>query len=89
MDRSTSGQPTQGGTPADQWYIDEMLAQYRRDPSSVDQSWRDYFAAALPAPEPVSTPPEGRGNTGAPAPAPVGDDGPGTGAEDPGVPPQL
>ncbi|MGO3795568.1 MAG: 2-oxo acid dehydrogenase subunit E2, partial [Pauljensenia sp.] len=80
-----------------------MLAQYRRDPSSVDQSWRDHFAATLPAPEPLATPPEGSGDTDVSVPAPVGSDSPGedatsAGADsavadspvaDSGVPPQL
>ena len=33
---------------ADEWYVDQMLAQYRRDPASVDQSWRDYFQSTAP-----------------------------------------
>ncbi|MDN6428713.1 MAG: hypothetical protein L0J79_02625, partial [Propionibacterium sp.] len=59
MDGSTSGDTERNEAPADQWYIEEMLAQYRADPSSVDQSWRDYFetttgaAGTTPSPAPV------------------------------------
>ncbi len=38
------------------WLVDEMYEQYRADPSSVSESWRDFFAdyrsdgtAAVPA----------------------------------------
>ena len=27
-----------------QWLVDEMYQQYKEDPASVDQEWRDYFA---------------------------------------------
>ncbi|MDQ1375532.1 MAG: multifunctional 2-oxoglutarate metabolism enzyme, partial [Actinomycetota bacterium] len=37
------------------WLVDEMREQYQRDPSSVSESWRDFFADdhdyASPAPE--------------------------------------
>ena len=26
------------------WLVDEMYEQYRADPSSVTESWRDFFA---------------------------------------------
>src|SRR5205807_334140 len=44
------------------WLVDEMYEQYRADPSSVSESWRDFFAdgsdddgADAPAKEPVQT----------------------------------
>src|SRR5437588_613592 len=42
------------------WLVDEMHEQYRADPSSVSESWRDFFAdegdgADAPAKEPVQT----------------------------------
>ncbi|HET7720229.1 MAG TPA: 2-oxo acid dehydrogenase subunit E2, partial [Acidimicrobiales bacterium] len=52
------------------WLVDEMYEQYRADPSSVTESWRDFFAdyrtdAAPPAPaEPAPAP------AAAPQPAP-------------------
>ncbi|HEU5082321.1 MAG TPA: multifunctional oxoglutarate decarboxylase/oxoglutarate dehydrogenase thiamine pyrophosphate-binding subunit/dihydrolipoyllysine-residue succinyltransferase subunit [Acidimicrobiales bacterium] len=61
------------------WMVDEMYEQYRNDPSSVSESWRDFFAdyrsdidgqpAAAPAPAPA--PPATNGATEAPAPAPA------------------
>src|SRR4051795_2596841 len=40
------------------WLVDEMYDQYRADPSSVSESWRDFFAddSAQAATEPA--PPE-------------------------------
>ena len=32
------------GNQTDQWYIERVYAQYRKDPDSVDQSWRAWFA---------------------------------------------
>src|SRR5436190_3972402 len=41
------------------WLVDEMYDQYRADPSSVSESWRDFFAderdGEQPAKEPVQT----------------------------------
>src|SRR3954467_10233849 len=41
------------------WLVDEMYDQYRADPSSVSESWRDFFAderdGEEPAKEPVQT----------------------------------
>jgi 2-oxoglutarate dehydrogenase complex dehydrogenase (E1) component-like enzyme len=46
------------------WLVDEMYEQYRADPSSVSESWRDFFAdyRTDTAPPPPPQPP--------PAPAP-------------------
>lgn len=37
----TRGTAEQG----DQWYVDQMFEMFDDDPQSVDESWRDYFAA--------------------------------------------
>lgn len=45
----------------DQWVVDEQRQRYLHDPDSVDETWRDFFAAppspAVPVPRAV---PEGR-----------------------------
>ncbi|MDP1804142.1 MAG: hypothetical protein Q8K72_03160, partial [Acidimicrobiales bacterium] len=44
------------------WLVDEMYEQYRADPSSVTESWRDFFAdyrtdvAPAPPTEPAPAP---------------------------------
>ena len=44
---------------ANAWLVDEMYEQYRTDPSSVSESWRDFFGderdGEQPAKEPVQT----------------------------------
>ena len=66
------------------WYIAYMGEQFIADPSSVDESWRQYFQANPPTPSERGTPP--------PAPTPSADVEPTTerafSAEDnnPGVP---
>ncbi|PID97869.1 MAG: hypothetical protein CSA82_02200, partial [Actinobacteria bacterium] len=37
-----------------QWLVDRMYAEYRTDPESVDQSWRDYFASREVPPAPTN-----------------------------------
>ena len=42
-----------------QWLVDEMFQQFQKDPQSVDQEWRDFFAAngnptSGDAPEPAT-----------------------------------
>ncbi|MDP9403937.1 MAG: multifunctional oxoglutarate decarboxylase/oxoglutarate dehydrogenase thiamine pyrophosphate-binding subunit/dihydrolipoyllysine-residue succinyltransferase subunit [Actinomycetota bacterium] len=67
-----------GSFGANDWLVEEMYEQYRHDPSSVSESWREFFAdyrkdgsdngaARTPAPSaaPVPAP------TPAPAPAPA------------------
>jgi len=53
------------------WLVDEMYEQFRADPSSVSESWRDFFADyrrdSDVAPE---APPTERPRTAPPAPAP-------------------
>ncbi len=52
---------------AQRWYIKRMLDQYRQDPSSVDQSWRDYFEVHAP----TEAPPQLRHSDPPTPPAPV------------------
>ena len=33
---------------ANEWLVDEMFDQYRNDPSSVSESWQDFFADYSP-----------------------------------------
>src|SRR4051812_37543657 len=33
------------------WLVDEMYEQYRDDPSSVSESWQEFFADYRPGPE--------------------------------------
>ena len=48
------------GEQPDQWYIERVYAQFRKDPTSVDESWRNWFAAHphSAARTPVATPPQ-------------------------------
>ena len=36
---------------ANEWLVDEMYEQYRSDPASVSESWRDFFADYRPTPD--------------------------------------
>src|SRR5438045_9793748 len=47
------------------WLVDEMYEQFRRDPTSVSESWREFFADYKPAS------PNGDGEKPVPAPAPT------------------
>src|SRR5205807_841690 len=47
------------------WLVDEMYEQFRRDPSSVSESWREFFADYKPATA------NGSGQTQAPAASPA------------------
>ena len=70
--RDTKAPGTAFGTNA--WLVDEMYERYVADPSSVGESWREFFAdyrsPALADEEPASPAPEARP---APAPAPAPD----------------
>ncbi len=46
MSRSTrpDGQKVDTAFGPNAWLVDEMYEQYLRDPSSVSESWRDFFA---------------------------------------------
>ncbi|HSL58417.1 MAG TPA: multifunctional oxoglutarate decarboxylase/oxoglutarate dehydrogenase thiamine pyrophosphate-binding subunit/dihydrolipoyllysine-residue succinyltransferase subunit, partial [Acidimicrobiales bacterium] len=70
------------------WLVDEMYEQYRADPGSVSEAWREFFAdyrrepaadrpaepapAAAPAPPAPATPPTPNGAEGAAPEAPPG-----------------
>src|SRR5947209_4636772 len=67
-----------------EWLVDEMYDQYRQDPSSVSESWREFFADYHPngngtalappaaAPADVATPtPAAPAPPATPAPAPA------------------
>jgi 2-oxoglutarate decarboxylase len=82
------------------WLVDEMHEQYLADPSSVSESWRDFFAdykrdaapqaaSAQPAAAPVAEAPSGNGSpSGAAAPvaAPTAPAAPETASEPEGEP---
>src|SRR4029077_18611501 len=40
------------------WLVDEMYEQYRADPSSVSESWRDFFADERDGEQAQKTPTE-------------------------------
>jgi 2-oxoglutarate dehydrogenase E1 component len=55
------------------WLVDEMYEQYRQDPSSVSESWQDFFADYRPSGAPNGArevTPTAPGTSAAPAPAP-------------------
>ncbi len=66
---------------ANSWLVDEMYEQFRRDPSSVGESWQEFFsdyktqaevAATAPAANPAPTAaPVANNGTASAAPAPV------------------
>lgn len=69
------------GFGANDWLIDEMFEQYEQDPTSVDESWRAFFARqgktpvsaapAAPTTPPAPTPSPEPAPAPAPAPVPV------------------
>ena len=54
--------PTGGAFGPNAWLVDDMYEQYRADPSSVSESWREFFADVSEATSPTSAMPV----TGAP-----------------------
>ncbi|HET6949332.1 MAG TPA: hypothetical protein VFI47_03095, partial [Acidimicrobiales bacterium] len=52
------------------WLVDEMYDQYVADPSSVSESWRDFFQDYRPSTTPRSTPTEPVPAAPSAAPAP-------------------
>jgi len=61
------------------WLVDEMHEQYLADPSSVSESWRDFFAdyrrdAVLPGTPPPATAPRANGSAAPAPPRPEADD---------------
>ncbi|HEX2119474.1 MAG TPA: 2-oxo acid dehydrogenase subunit E2, partial [Acidimicrobiales bacterium] len=61
------------------WLVDEMYEQYRADPSSVTESWRDFFADYR---KDTESPPDGAPVTARPAPAPPAPGSAGAGGAD-------
>jgi 2-oxoglutarate decarboxylase len=46
---SSVGEPTPGGAfGPNAWLVDDMYDQFRRDPASVSESWREFFADYVP-----------------------------------------
>ena len=78
-------------------YVDDLYEQYRRDPLSVSEAWREFFAdyvspASTAAPEIGERPAESESGSPAPAPppAPTAAAGPGPGpTEPPDQPPRT
>src|SRR5690349_25073690 len=52
------------------WLVDEMYEQFRADPTSVTESWQDFFADYRPGGGQAVLPVPGTGSD-APAPAPA------------------
>ena len=55
--RTVPDAPEGGAFGPNAWLVDDMYEQYRADPSSVAQSWRDFFADYVP---PRQAPPSTR-----------------------------
>jgi len=53
------------------WLVDDMYEQYRVDPESVSESWREFFADYVPGAVPVP-PPMSASSTSASAIGPAG-----------------
>ncbi len=47
-DRRSTNVPTGGAFGPNAWLVDDMYEQYRADPSSVSESWREFFADYVP-----------------------------------------
>ncbi|HEY5023923.1 MAG TPA: multifunctional oxoglutarate decarboxylase/oxoglutarate dehydrogenase thiamine pyrophosphate-binding subunit/dihydrolipoyllysine-residue succinyltransferase subunit [Acidimicrobiales bacterium] len=71
--------PAGGAFGPNAWLVDDMFEEYRNDPSSVSESWREFFAdyvpggvatAAVPPSPVVALPPVARAPALSPAPAP-------------------
>src|ERR1700686_4868810 len=51
------------------WLVDDMYDRFLADPSSVSESWREFFADYRPAPVPAPPPqPQAQAKAAAPAP---------------------
>src|SRR5580700_7357971 len=72
--RGVPGSPSGGAFGPNAWLVDDMYEEYRSDPSSVSESWREFFADYTP---PGSSNPEAPAVTGngAPAAAPAATNG--------------
>ena len=45
-DRHASA-PSSASFGANDWLVEEMYDQYRRDPSSVSEGWREFFLSLI------------------------------------------
>jgi multifunctional 2-oxoglutarate metabolism enzyme len=61
----SQGVPTGGAFGPNAWLVDDMYEQYRADPSSVSESWREFFTDYVPP----GAAPEARETTVAQTPA--------------------
>ena len=52
--RAVPGAPTGGAFGPNAWLVDDMYEEYRSDPSSVSESWREFFADYTPPRAPAS-----------------------------------
>ena len=50
------------------WLVDDMYDRFVADPSSVSESWREFFADYKSSPVPVAAPPSAPEAPAAPAP---------------------
>ncbi len=48
MDAHPVSQQSAAATGQNEWLVEEMYAQYQQDPTSVSESWRDFFADYRP-----------------------------------------
>src|SRR5215472_15891167 len=48
--RSVPESPEGGAFGPNAWLVDDMYEQYRADPSSVSESWQEFFADYAPSP---------------------------------------
>jgi 2-oxoglutarate decarboxylase len=65
MSELTAGETSFGPNA---WLVDDMYEEYRRDPASVSESWREFFLNYRPGGANLARPstPDGRGAAGAP-----------------------
>jgi 2-oxoglutarate dehydrogenase E1 component len=77
-------QGSTGGFGANSWLVEEMFEQYRRDPTSVGEAWREFFADYRSAAYPEAAPPVHAAPVTAPAPAPTAPVAPAAPVEEPG-----
>ena len=45
---SQPGTPPASSSGQNEWLVEEMFAQYQQNPTSVSESWRDFFADYRP-----------------------------------------
>ncbi len=67
------------------WLVDEMYEQFRADPSSVSDSWREFFDDYRPLTSPPPPPPAPADGAAAAAPTPAPAPAPSTPAPAPAV----